>query len=360
MEKWGRGPLGDAGVDFYCICVDTQNVAKLFGHKFQLTKAVNGWIATESDYPSFGQHGCRGFIVIGQDGRCVTRATAALLKVGPEEAFMDVEQVVCRELGPAAPLADVGGIQEERAYAAGQHVTIEGLSDFPELNGVRATIVKFDALHGKFVVEYDETDLTCQPGRPRMVRVSVRPCCLATTASSAAQKPFTSSSSSAGANWSGGRGSSRIECPPSVGHEEIDAEHAACTAALNALLLVAATPEGAGPEHFRAALEALQQHFEHEEALMAAAEAGVSAAGSCSGARAEFSAMKGHAMDHQRILGLAREGERRAREGGKEQRTYKIGAVALEDAQNLAWAFSKHAEEFDTLLEGRLAGLVAY
>jgi hypothetical protein len=65
-------------------------------------------------------------------------------------------------------------------------------------------------------------------------------------------------------------------------------------------------------------------------------------------------------MDHERILGLAREGQRRALEGGKEQGTYKMGAVALEDAHNLAWAFSKHAEEFDTLLEGRLAGLVAY
>ena len=346
MEKWAKGPLG-AQVDFYCICVDTREVAKNFGQIFQFTKAVNGWISSRNDMPSFGQLGCSGFIIIGVDGRCITRATAPFLRVGPEAAFRNAEQI----MSLALPRQDMQALDHDHPYAAGHVVRIEGLTQRKDLNGAHATVVSFDALAGRFIVEYDEMALSGAQGvsgAPRLNRVALRPCSLAPVTGALVSAPAPTAAVPL----------RRVELPPSVGCAEIDDEHASCTAALNALLdaAVCVAEKGADaatkselkslPTLFHAALLTLEEHFEHEESLAAAAGFGAST-GVSDGV--DFSAFKSHAVDHARILRLAREGEARARTSS---------STTLADAQELASAFATHAADFDTLLEGRLASAV--
>lgn len=170
MEQWAGGPLGAAGVAFLCVCVDELQVALSFGRMFRFTRALNAWIPRRADMPTFGQLGCSGFIVVGPDGRCASVATAAMVRVGPEEAFRDAEAVIMRALKSAAPAAGAAA-QQPHAYAVGRLVRIDGLSSSPQLNGATATVVGYDAAAGRFVVELEGAS------PPR--RLAIRPCSLA-------------------------------------------------------------------------------------------------------------------------------------------------------------------------------------
>lgn len=318
MEQWAANSLFAAGADFYCVCVDSLDVALNFHKLFRFTKAVNVWIPSRAEMPDYGQLGCSGFIVVGADGKCVSRATAAMLRVGPDAAFADAEQVIRLALKKSTVPAAAMPMSSptDHAYAVGRIVRIDGLASAPELNGMEAVIIRFEATSGRFIVEIQ----TVQQQR----RLAVQPCNLAPviTADTAAVPPSLISF---------------VPAPPLIGNAAIDSEHAECATALSALL--AAGPN-APPSVLVTACKSLEDHFEHEEELAIAANFGGS-----TGSDVRFSAFGSHAVDHARILRIARDALARANGNG---------FVDNNDARSIAEAFVTHARDFDVLLEGQL------
>ena len=314
MERWARGPLG-AHATFVCACVDTQEVAVSFGKMFELRAVRNGHIPRRDLFPDFGQLGCSGFIVVDKSGRCVSRKTVAFLQQGPDAAFADVERLLKPLVGGGAaaaapPPPPAGPLPADSPYAVGAVAVLEGLAASPALNGQRVVVRGFDTAKGRFVVALE---------RDGAQQLAVRPCNLAPPAGASPPPPPPPPLAS-------------ITPPPATGCAAIDAEHGACTAALNGAL---GRPDSA--EALSHAVEELAAHFAHEEALLAAAGWG--------GDGGPLSARGSHAADHARILAPARAEVARAVAGGRSE-----PAVA----RALAAAFSAHAAAFDALFEGRL------
>jgi len=169
-------------------------------------------------------------------------------------------------------------------------------------------------------------------------------------------------------------GLAAIDAPASVGVSSLDEEHEHCAHAINTLLAACPPPAVATPLAPAAgnspasedegwpiasllvcAVDALEDHFSHEEALLRDHRA----LGAHDGA---FSALDGHCADHARILALGRaelnraEKAKRSNEtsaqegGGRWQGVYVDPRVA----RKLAAAFVTHADKFDRLFEGRI------
>lgn len=296
---------------FICACVDTLEVAVAFGRMFELREVINGHIPSKHHFPDFGQLGCSGFIVVDASGRCISRKTASFLQQGPDAAFADVERLLRPLVGGAAAGPATGPLPQDSPYAVGAVAVLEGLAASPALNGRRVVVRGYDTAKGRFIVAAE--------GEGK--ELSVRPCNLAPPA----------------APDGGGSGAplASISPPPATGCAAIDAEHGACTAALNAAL---ARPESA--ESLAHAVEALEEHFAHEEALLAAAGWG--------GDGGVLSARGSHAADHARILAPAVAEVARLAAGGFKGRAEPGAARAL------AAAFAAHAAAFDSLFEGQL------
>eukprot|EP00930_Biecheleria_cincta_P089483 TRINITY_DN78800_c0_g1_i1.p1 TRINITY_DN78800_c0_g1~~TRINITY_DN78800_c0_g1_i1.p1 ORF type:complete len:242 (+),score=51.82 TRINITY_DN78800_c0_g1_i1:122-847(+) len=71
----------------------------------------------------------------------------------PDLNALDEQLAAC--LAPAASAASKGGGGEEAPLAAGQRVQINGIKSAVELNGQYATVLKFDAGAGRYVVELE-------------------------------------------------------------------------------------------------------------------------------------------------------------------------------------------------------------
>ena len=317
MERWARGPLG-AHATFVCACVDTREVAVAFGKMFELRAVRNGHIPRRECFPDFGQLGCSGFIIVDKHGRCVSRKTVSFLQQGPDAAFADVERLL-RPLvgggGGGGTAAAPGPLPADSPYAAGAVAVLEGLAASPALNGQRVVVRGFDTGKGRFVVAL-ESDGAQQ--------LAVRPCNLAPPGPAPPPPPPLAPLAS-------------IAPPPATGCAAIDEEHRECTAALNGAL---SRPDSA--EALSHAVEELEAHFAHEEALLAAAGWG--------GDGGPLSARGSHAADHARILAPARAEVARATAGGAGG-----GRAEPAVARALAAAFSAHAAAFDALFEGKLA-----
>jgi len=80
-----------------------------------------------------------------------------------------------------------------------------------------------------------------------------------------------------------------IQAPEATGLADMDEEHQECTVALNALLRQPST------SYFREALSVLEEHFAHEESILAT-KFGTDS----------FSPLHSHKQDHNRILNIAR------------------------------------------------------
>jgi hypothetical protein len=95
------------------------------GQEMKLSSCVNGYFATQSDMPSWGQLGCNGFIVLDSSHKVVTTATSPYLQVR-ELAFGHVEALVESLLRGDATMP---------SPCPGQSVRITGLQGSTELNG---------------------------------------------------------------------------------------------------------------------------------------------------------------------------------------------------------------------------------
>lgn len=396
MEAWARGPLGGRA-DFLCICVDERAVAEMFGRMFEFTSCVNGWIPSQADMPSYGQLGCSGFILVNGDGSFVSKRTSAFLQQG-EGAFRDLEQRLLPLLAP--PQTEATSI--ERApqplhasypYAVGCVAVVDGLRGAPELNGRKCTVLAFDTASGRFNVELIELEEHDKGGgieTPPPRRIAVLPCSLAPWDNQTekqrvegAEKGVIQAGIAGGAPIWGPdsveeepeSGLAAIDAPASVGVSSLDEEHEHCADAINALLAACPPPALATPlapaagnspasedegwpmgSLLVSAVDALEDHFAHEEALLRDHRA----LGAHDGA---FSALDSHCADHARILALGRaelshraekakrSNEASAQEGGGRWQGVRVDPRV---ARKLAAAFVTHADKFDRLFEGRI------
>lgn len=321
MEQWAASDLyQEHNVQFLCVCVDSFQVAMAFHKMFKLTKSRNTWIPQRNFMPNYGQLGCGGFIIIAADGKVVSKKTKAFTKFGPEIAFADVESHIMTALNlNQSNLNQSQPQNRDQTYVVGGLVQISDFDSEPALNGQVGTILGYH--QRQYLVSISSSQR----------KIKVPPCCLA---------PFVAPSTNTVQEQPETEKLLQIEKPNLIGNATVDDEHEQCTEAINALLK--ATPAKDSAALFTKVVACLQEHFSHEEALIAASE-NLGSTGS-SETRA-FSVLAGHAADHQRILATAKDAEKVV---------LARGFASFEEAQSLALAFENHAQQYDALLENIL------
>jgi hemerythrin len=246
MEIWAE-MHGNEDVQFLCVCVESLQVARQFANMFHFQHALNAYIPARQYFPrGYGQLGCSGFIVADARGNFVSRKTRAYLQYG-DQAFAHVEQLLDEQRRKT---------QQHRATAASSIAAATAARP-----GGPAVVATTTAMKR-------ETVISC------------------TTCTPASSSTTTTDNNIDNVDY--------YSPPPSVGVDSMDDEHEACAAALKELFL----------RRTRAALQrviqVLEQHFAHEEALMV--QHGFGGDGV-----SEFSALRSHIKDHQRILQIGRD-----------------------------------------------------
>lgn len=85
-------------IRFMCVCVESQEVAKLFDSIIRFENVFNAYIPSRQYFPvGYGQLGCSGFIIADQQANFISRKTKRYLDFG-EEAFRHVEAILQHEL----------------------------------------------------------------------------------------------------------------------------------------------------------------------------------------------------------------------------------------------------------------------
>jgi len=291
---------GHYDCNFLCICVlgddEALSLAKEFSHQMQLSHCINGYVNKEEDLPTWGQLGCKGFIVLDENHRVVAPTTPAFMQVRGL-AFAHVEALldaVCNK----RPLPSI--------LPAEYAVLSQPPDELAKLKGCQGMIieVKGDLVHFGFMQG---------PYRGKAME-------LPASAVSALQ-PRAGGGCDGGGCSSGGCSDGNCgpkACTPGAGDcseggcdgtgtcldeafvnssldlvsvkvPSMDEEHADCAVALRDL----ATRRNA--DALEAVWQCLSDHFEHEERLFV--EYGFGAH-----VNENLSARKSHMEDHRRIL----------------------------------------------------------
>ncbi|CAJ1431149.1 unnamed protein product, partial [Effrenium voratum] len=107
MNSWAAGATYDC--NFLCVCVlgdrTAYGLCKEMSHQMKLTHCVNGFVASPSDMPTYGQLGCQGFIVLDKEHRVVCEGTTPFMQAR-SLAFQHVEDLL-DALCNNAPLPDI-------------------------------------------------------------------------------------------------------------------------------------------------------------------------------------------------------------------------------------------------------------
>mmetsp|Transcript_26439 Transcript_26439/g.79297 ORF Transcript_26439/g.79297 Transcript_26439/m.79297 type:complete len:297 (+) Transcript_26439:367-1257(+) len=279
MNDW-QGRYGDAAL-FLCVCVESLRVAQQFASMF-LSKAGN-CLVEGPDIPQMpAQLGCSGFVVVDPAGNLVTTKTQAFLE-RDEGAFRDVEARL-------APLLGDG-------LAAGTAVVLEGLSQ-AAWNGKRGVVRPTPrdlAAQGRVAVSVDGKVLSLK--RANVARAGAAP----------AKKHKAEMAS--------------------VGHKQMDAEHASVAEMLEALKASKARAD------LKAARDEFREHSLHEEELMVKAGFG-------GDPEDALSAQASHRRDHARIVALAD----KALDSGR-------AIIPTEAIEGFCDAIYRHTKNFDALYE---------
>ena len=294
---------------------DAEGCARSFVRGLGLKHAVVAFAEGQGDMPKFPvKLGCMGFVVLDAHLRFVTTKTEPSLSSG---GYAGLEAAEAMLRGAAARAVTVAGLPEGD-FA----VEFVGVSGVPEghvavrLPGGEVATFHEDALSRAALpppLAASPAGAGGPPGAMGCVGgMCAKPVCCA-----------------------GGAGAGGSSVPPSVGHADMDAEHAA---------LAAAFRNADTPAALRSAVELLDEHFEHEEELMRRAGFGASVAPGAP------SAFEGHAADHSRIRDLAAD---------TVLKTYcerhDSGADPREAAAALLAAVAQHTAAYDTLYEQAVA-----
>lgn len=297
MNNWAKD--GRYNCNFLCICVlgdsEALSLAKEFSHEMRLSHCINGYCDKEEDLPTYGQLGCKGFIILDADHQVVASTTPAFMQVRGL-AFAHVEALldaVCDK----RPLP---------AVCPGEFsVLLNPPPDLARLKGCQGIIVEVegnDFVHFAFLEG---------PMRGKTARLP--------TSAVNLMQPREGGCSAGNGGCEPGRCGDGKACAPgacgecndgsgaclddtfvrdsldlvSVKVPSMDAEHAECAAALRDL----ATRRNA--EALESVWQCLSDHFEHEEKLFVQFDFG-------GHVNENLSARKSHMDDHRRILGKIR------------------------------------------------------
>lgn len=303
---------------FVCVCCAGPALAAEFGQTLQLRTCVNTWVLPEH-MPRWGQLGCNGLIVLDGEGRVACKRSPAYLDVR-EEAFRYVETLLSALVtdGTAAPSPAPKASESD---GCGQ-LCSDGGGGGCDGGQCRLPFLPPEAEAGRAEC--------AAPASPEDFASDVTP---------------------------------RVPSVPSVGVAVLDDQHAACAAALSALLAHPSSTAAA-----RAVRSAYEVHFRTEEELLDAhvwPEAATSARkrhhGEPDGFSAAAGARRSHLADHKRLVdevdalvalvqqaaegGSAVDGDDTPAAAGALDTDTEARARAA--AQRIASAFERHAAEYD-------------
>lgn len=302
-----------------CVSVDqeAEATARSFVRGLGLKHAVVAFAEGGGDMPRFPvKLGCMGFVVLDAHLRFVTTRTQPSLSSGG--------------------YAGLEAAEAELRGAAARAVQMEGLAegDFAvEAQGV------LDAPEGRIAVRLPSGEIVAVPEdtvtRPPLPQPLAAPPAGAEgtggvmgCASGACARPVC---------CAGAEDDASLRVLPTVGHAGMDAEHAALAEAFRS----ADTPAA-----LRAAVQLLDEHFEHEEELMRETGFGASIAPGAP------SAFEGHKADHDRIREIAAD---------IVLQTYcerhDSGVDPRETAAGLLAAIAEHTSNYDALYEKAVASV---
>jgi len=298
MNVWAKEGRYDC--NFLCVCVlgdrEALSMAKEFSHQMQLSHCINGYIDNEEDLPTYGQLGCKGFIILDADHRVVAPTTPAFMQVR-SIAFAHVE----------ALLDAVCNKQPLPSICPGEYgVLSQPPDELARLKGAQGMII--EAKDGLVVFGFTQGSL-----QGKAVKVPASAVSPMEPRAQSGTGGCSSGGCSDGSCKPGGCGDSKA-CNPggeggcdesgkclddafvkssldlvSVKVPSMDAEHAECADALRDL----AAQRNA--EALEAVWQCLSDHFEHEEKLFVEYAFGAHA-------NENLSARKSHSEDHRRIL----------------------------------------------------------
>ena len=359
MEQWAAQPRYRETVQYLCVCVDNENVAKDFGRMFKFRNVVNAFIPRREFMPvGYGQLGCSGFVIVDGQGCFVTKKTKSFLNYG-EDAFLDVERILSELHSHLVVKKDVESMnqripQESYTYSVGNIVMVDASYDQPELVGKEVKILGYDTRTRRYRAEL------CNPSREI---VYVMPCCLSPLTPNKLQGEMgTKASPSSGTrpdfvnpSLSTNDETHSIVYPATVGVECMDDEHKSCVDAINAMLLTVNIKEDTGPTPSLLArvLRELEHHFEHEEALMRTYFDDQQGSGSV---QSNFSALASHIADHSNILEMIRNELARVVNDTTTCASGRCGQKSVNPhvALKIARHFVEHAERFDSLYSSHI------
>mmetsp|Transcript_108306 Transcript_108306/g.288201 ORF Transcript_108306/g.288201 Transcript_108306/m.288201 type:complete len:362 (-) Transcript_108306:411-1496(-) len=314
MNNWAAA--GKYDCNFLCICVlgDRRAVglAREFSKEMKLTHCVNAFVDNEADMPTYGQLGCKGFIILDGNHRVVSPGTSSFMEV-KGLAFQHVEALldaVCSNNplpavcpGENVELVEPPPGQPQLRGAQGICVKLEdGSMDFGFMSGpLRGRMMKVPAstvrkLDMEDVDSGDESPSACGPGGCSMGPAK-GDCSQGGCDQGGCNKSESSQGACDKAGCNQGETLTALDGAfvaaslqiASVKVPSMDAEHSECAAALQRL-----AQEGSHGA-LEGVLSCLTGHFAHEEALFE--EFGFGAHKNES-----LSAKKTHMEDHKRIL----------------------------------------------------------
>jgi len=362
MDRWAAQHGENA--NFICVCVlgdnSASSLAKEFGSSLRLRHCVNGFVDGRQDMPSYGQLGCKGFIVLDPDHAIISQCTASFMELR-EAAFGSVEAILGQRL--KIKFGD---------FSMGDFVTVKGIASQPQLNGQAGVLRSFVEAKGRWQVELDSGEvkalkpsnlsalfsvgdfvtvkgIASQPqlnGQPGVLRSFVEAkgrwqveldsgevkalkpsnlSALVTNADADKDVPSTASEEDPGPTPT----TFCVEGVETVGVASIDAEHDECIAAMNKL------SDSRKLQDLQAVYSSVSAHFKNEEDLLVQYGFGANQP-------SQFSPLTSHIEDHTRILRLIQEEIER-----KQSACSTALACSVDFVKKLADAFHFHAESFD-------------
>jgi hypothetical protein len=315
MDKWASGKYSE-DVAFVCVSLGGPELASTFVKELKLTTTT---VTYSSEDPAWGQLGCGGFIVLDGDGRVASAKTAAYLDVR-ERAFREVESL------------------------------LDSLLDWKGCQGARC--------RGGTKLPAPPEPSASPPPSPPPPSPSLGSCGTASLAPKDAPRLEERAMGTCAARIprSEGRGGGDHEpvvsfsAPiQSVSIAALDAEHAACTAALQQL---ASTHSFAALEQV---LRAYEAHFSHEETLLDTylwqeAAATAAAGGAAGGGFDKNASMRSsHFADHARMLReLAPSHVEREEATGGDAPRKEEGELPRAIVERALRDFEAHANRYDS------------
>lgn len=319
MNSWAAGATYDC--NFLCICVlgdrTAYSLCKEMSNQMKLTHCVNGFVASPSDMPTYGQLGCQGFIVLDKEHNVISAGTTPFMQVRAV-AFQHVEALLdalCNNRplpsicpGEMGELIDTPAGAEKLKGMRGVCIKVANRKvDFGFMDGpLRGKMISVDESIVRPVAHDEESSAgggcstgtcgvggTCASGNCGQSGVSdSKASCEGGSCASGSCKP--------------GKGCDPSTCDEaeckidpvfvdeilnihSVKVSSMDAEHAECSKTLRGLV------EKRSKESLQDVLECLSDHFAHEEELFDDFGFGVHV-------NEKLSARKSHGDEHRRLL----------------------------------------------------------